>query len=651
MKTEEIPLFIDQVKHCIDTGDSDNAIIILESLENHISNNTISTDHHFNVLEIILLQYESLEMSDKVISIAHQLLSLDLDIPAINEKLFNVHKVLSSTYFNLFDPKNSLYHAEKSLHYARIINNPELIISTLINLGILSDEMTNYDSALTFLYEALSLTEQYNFDSKIGSICNNIAGIYIALGDLIKALHYAQRAIDLHQKNTNTIGLALSSGNIGIIYFSMNDFTRAEEYFKKTLELFEVLKDKRGISTFCGNLGNVYNALGKTDLALECFQRSLAIDKKLGNETGIAMMLGNIGDVFFQKKEFEEAYKKYSSGLTILKESEEKDHYVDFLLRLGKLYIQSDYAKHDFIKGEHTLLQVVDISKELGLKQSLYIAYELLSKVYSKKGDFENAYICYNHFHTLKEDVLSSEADEKAKIFDYKRKAEESEKDRQVQLARLQEKEHLLHEILPFQIAERIISGEKNIAEVRDNVSIIFTDIVGFTSISQQIPAEEVVSILNELYSKFDAIAIKYGVEKIKTIGDSYMAACGIPNPVADHKIRISHFAFDVLEESKKVVFSNNQQLELRIGIHSGRAIAGVIGTNKFTYDIWGDAVNTAARMESYGKTGKIHVSQDFIDGLSEDDITIQFRDTLLIKGKGSMKTYFISKNNSSSLE
>ncbi len=195
--------------------------------------------------------------------------------------------------------------------------------------------------------------------------------------------------------------------------------------------------------------------------------------------------------------------------------------------------------------------------------------------------------------------------------------------------------ERLLLNVLPAPIADRLKAGESLIVDKFEHVSVLFADIVGFTTMSAHKPPEELVSLLNELFSLFDKLAEKHGLEKIKTIGDAYMVVAGIPQPMADSAIAIAHMALDMIEAVKPY------DLGIRVGIHTGTVVAGVIGKKKFIYDLWGDTVNTASRMESHGVPDRVHVSSStfaMLRGVFE----LESRGPIEIKGKGVMTTYLL---------
>ena len=204
-----------------------------------------------------------------------------------------------------------------------------------------------------------------------------------------------------------------------------------------------------------------------------------------------------------------------------------------------------------------------------------------------------------------------------------------------------QKSDNLLHNIIPPTIADRLKTSPEKIADGFQATTILFSDIVGFTPFSKKVSPEELVNILNQIFSIFDALTDKYGLEKIKTIGDAYMVAGGIPNPRDDHAEAIANMALDMNEEIIKFNGQNGHTFQIRTGIHSGEAVAGVIGIKKFIYDLWGDTVNTASRMESHGLPGEIQVSEQTYE-LLKDSFAFEERGEIDVKGKGLMKTYLL---------
>lgn len=200
----------------------------------------------------------------------------------------------------------------------------------------------------------------------------------------------------------------------------------------------------------------------------------------------------------------------------------------------------------------------------------------------------------------------------------------------------------LLLNILPRSTAERLLAGETNIADHVPMATVLFADFVGFTALSTGKPVRDILYMLNTIFSRFDILCEEFGAEKIKTIGDGYMAAGGVPEARADHAVLVAGLARAMYGALAEFNAANNSQLQLRVGLHSGPVAAGVIGQKKFAYDLWGDTVNTASRMESTGKAGAIHVSADTQALLVGEGFSFEAREPIQVKGKGLMHTYLM---------
>jgi len=201
--------------------------------------------------------------------------------------------------------------------------------------------------------------------------------------------------------------------------------------------------------------------------------------------------------------------------------------------------------------------------------------------------------------------------------------------------------ENLLLNVLPRSIADRLKAQTGTIADHVSSASILFADVVDFTPFSEQLPPADVVGVLDHLFSHFDTLAERYGLEKIKTIGDCYMVAAGVPSPRPDHARALVLMALDMLEAMRSSDDVGHLGLELRVGINSGPVVAGVIGRKRFLYDLWGDAVNTASRMESHGTSGRIQITRATYELLA-DEFECEPRGTIMVKGKGEMEAWYV---------
>jgi class 3 adenylate cyclase len=201
--------------------------------------------------------------------------------------------------------------------------------------------------------------------------------------------------------------------------------------------------------------------------------------------------------------------------------------------------------------------------------------------------------------------------------------------------------ERLLLNVLPPSVARRLKESDEVIADGYESATVLFADIVGFTPLAQDLTPADTVALLDRVFARWDGLAARYGVEKIKTIGDAYMVAGGLPGPREDHAEAIADMALEMGVEVERCAAENGLPLEVRIGIDCGPVVAGVIGRAKFTYDLWGDTVNTASRMESHGVAGAIQVSERLYERLC-DRYELRQRGKIEVKGKGPMTTYLL---------
>jgi len=211
-----------------------------------------------------------------------------------------------------------------------------------------------------------------------------------------------------------------------------------------------------------------------------------------------------------------------------------------------------------------------------------------------------------------------------------------------------QKSETLLLNILPKEIAAILKNESRTIADHYSEASVLFADMVGFTPLSAQLPPVEMVELLNEVFSFFDSLLDKYSVEKIRTIGDSYMVASGVPRGRIDHAQALAYMALEMRDYISTHTFRNGQHVSFRIGINSGSMIAGVIGRRKFVYDVWGDAVNVASRMESHGLGGAVQITKTTYE-LIKDEFVCEPRGTVNVKGKGEMEVWLVMSARTSS--
>ncbi|MBK9249078.1 MAG: tetratricopeptide repeat protein [Ignavibacteria bacterium] len=554
---------------------------------------------------------EAEKLANEVLVIAERNSLLDIQSKA-NNILGIVNRKLGK-YDKSFD------YFSKALADYEILGDKKSIGGVMINIGNLFNNLGSYDKSLEFFAKAIPILEEIGEIVFKANAMMGIGNAYLHLLIYDKSLHYYFKALATSEEIENKSCIAYATGCIGNLYFHLHNYDKALEFYSKTLAYFEELGYKDAVALYRENIAGVYASRGSYDKALEYFLKALSIKRELGIMQPVALSMENI----------------------------------------GLIYSEQNFTGYNVEQAEEYFLESIALSEEIGAKRNIYTTCRSLAKLYKAEKRWEECALYFEKFYTVEKEVQSEEAQKQAEQMEYRRKIEESERDRQVKLARFQEQEKILHNILPSQIADRMIDGEKTIADSHENVSVFFSDIVGFTKLSQRVSAEELVGMLNGIFSQFDQLARKHGLEKIKTIGDAYMAVCGAPIHVDNHAERTALFALDVAELMNNYQTNTGDNVMIRIGLHSGSVVAGIIGENKFAYDMWGDAVNTASRMESHGEAGKIHVSEEFKQALqkgpglspespkspkSPKSLHFQARGELDIKGKGSMNTYFLER-------
>ncbi|MBK9249070.1 MAG: tetratricopeptide repeat protein [Ignavibacteria bacterium] len=525
-------------------------------------------------------------------------------------------------------------------------------------IGNVYHNISDYPRALDCLKKALSIFEEFGSKEGIASNYGNIGIVYKNMADFPNALECFKKSMAMFESLGSKVGIATSLGNIGNIYQNLLDYTNALECYQKALSINVELGSNDGIARNYGNIGNVYQSLKDYTRALDYNQKALLINEEIGRKDGIAVNLGNIGLVYESLLDYSRALEYLEKSMVLYEQLGRKEGIARNLGNIGLIYSVKKFEGYDITKAEEYLLKAIVIGEEIGSKQNLYEIHKTLAGLYEQENDIASELKHFKKYHNLREEVLSEDAKKQVDKFVHERQTAEQEKNLAVERARSQATTAVLHKVLPQSIASRLIAGEEEIADYFPAVSILFADIAGFTPISAEMPAYIVVRFLNFVFREFDRIIKKHGCEKIKTIGDGYMAVAGAPIECIDHAERITAAAIEiqeriVLPEEIGEYIPDGMKFGVRVGLHVGSVVGGVIGDERFVYDIYSDAVNTAARMESHGEPDRIHVTTDFVKHLqnrfamtknTNHGINFIKRGEIEIKGKGIMRTYFLER-------
>jgi class 3 adenylate cyclase/Tfp pilus assembly protein PilF len=555
------------------------------------------------------------------------------------------------------NPDSALILTNKLLAFAEEKKNERGISSAINLLGNIHFGRGDYVKALEYFERNLNMREKLANSSELSSIYNNIGNVYASQEDIDLAIVYYKKGLEHFKKEGNKVGTAGLLNNIGALYNSNNQFEIALEYFKRSLKISEEINHKPGLARTYNSLGLYYRHNNNQPKAKEYFQKSIELNKDINNNSGYANSLNNLGTVYNKTTEYYRAIEVCKEGLAVsikINSPEYERNACNCLYEankgLGNRKLALEYHERMFKLDESIRsseiqknLQQMEFQKQIVADSLRQNQKELeLKLAFEKQLNNENQKRNIAIGSGLLLLVIAVSLYFRNKSIKKSRNDISKEKERS---------EALLLNILPEKIATELKENGKSEAKSYDLISVLFTDFKEFTQISEELSATELVSEINTCFEAFDNICTKYGIEKIKTIGDSYMAAGGLPVPY-EESIRNT-----VLAGIEMLQFINNRKterenagkypFEMRVGINTGHVVAGIVGVKKFQYDIWGDTVNTASRMESAGEVGKVNISHSTYELLKDDpDFTFEHRGKVQAKGKGEVDMYFVEKVN-----
>jgi class 3 adenylate cyclase/Tfp pilus assembly protein PilF len=601
-----------------------------------------------------------------------------------------------SRYGYMFSqPDSAFYFAELLYDFASEKNLRKEMGTALKLQGISYYIRSEYIKAIEYYQLSYTIYEEISYKKGMSEILNNIGVIYSNQGDYPRVLKYYEQSLKIKEEIGDKEGIAKSLNNFGLVYQNQGDYAKAKDYYLRSIEIKEELSDNRGMAQTLNNLGLVYMNHKEYTKALESYQRSLKICEEISNKSVMAAVLSNLGSYYLEFGDFPKAISYFQQSLKINKEISDERGMAITLNSLGNASI----SKGDPNQALIWCKQALKISEEINILKEQKIACNCLYTAYKTLGQNSKALEYHERFTKLDDSLHAEETARKLRQIDFARQVLKDSLLREEERLRIQlvhEKEvrnknrtrnifllvaflmliaavsiyrrvhfarkaknaiqkekdrsdKLLHNILPSKIAEELKMKGKAEAKNFEKVTILFSNFKGFSRMSEKLSAEELVNEINSCFEPFDEICRKYGIEKIKTIGDSYMAAGGIPVP-SDEAVKNTVLAalemmsfIDKKQSEKKI--ECELCFEMRIGIHTGPVIAGIVGVSKFHYDIWGDSVNTASRIEGAGEVGKVNISQSTYD-LLKNDPTLKFvhRGKVKTKGKGDIEMWFVEK-------
>jgi class 3 adenylate cyclase/Tfp pilus assembly protein PilF len=593
---------------------------------------------------------------------------------------------------------------------SHFIDDQQLAIELAIQARDLSQRI-HYESGLAYSYKNIGIIhyyqgdyfkslENYNHSLKIflsikdnigiSNMYSNIGVIYYNQADYVKALENHLLSLKYAELTKDKLRLLTALNNVGGVYYiKPSTYDKALENYFRALPLCEELGDSNNLGTISVNIGNIYFNKGMDDEALSYFNKSL---KAYGNSDGSQNSYIALGKLFLREGNYDNALNSLKKALSISENLKDDISTVQTLIVFGNLYV----ARADYKTALSYYNQAEKIAATMPPTDDKKDLYEAMAQTYNKLSDYHDAFKYLTLFSVIKDSIYNIAADKKlANLqFDFDLQKKEGEislltKDKALNELQIKKQtfarnafagglllvfliaallyrnfrakvktnkildhknaqiEHLILNILPSEVAHELQEKGRATPRNYDSVSVLFTDFKSFTKLTTNMNPEHLVEELNEWFMAFDDIVSKYNLEKIKTIGDSYMCAGGIPSPYPGHAYNIVKAGLEIQEHiAAKNKIRENAGLrpwDLRIGIHVGPLVAGVVGKKKYAYDIWGSTVNIASRMESNGEPGRVNISAQTYE-LVKDKFTCSYRGKIDAKNVGEVDMYFVEK-------
>lgn len=591
-------------------------------------------------------------------------------------------------------PAVAYLYAEQAADIADSMALAAPLANAYSNMGDCKIYQGEYKIARSHYENALEIREGLGDSLAIARSYSNLGEINYYQGNFTESLPFLLNGLRIREKFEDSTAIAHSYLLLGILEEATGNYQAALDYYDLGLPLAHLRNSPRMLAVYYNYIGRGWRKLEVYDKALAAHSRSKSYLDQIHDPVGLSDYYNNMGSIFRRKGEFGQALDYFFEASHIHEELNDKEGLADGYNDIAKTFGQ--IGKYD--QALHYVSKALEIAKRAGLLDDIRYAYSVYEGIYKSQGDFESALEYSHKVEAIKDSLMNIEKIEQANrlkvqyerealklqeanfqkdqdlqeerarsifvslssvlilllafaLFSYNRyrmknKANRDleEKNEELDLER-RRSDALLLNILPEETANELkITG---MAKPRsyDEVSVLFCDFKGFTMISEILSPEELIAELDYCFKAFDEIMEEYGIEKIKTIGDAYMAAAGLPISNTHHAHDAVGAAMEMQDFLRRLKVRREEEgkpcFEARIGIHTGHVIAGVVGSKKFAYDIWGDTVNTAARLESASECGKVNISQSTYEWI-KDDFACDYRGKIKAKNKGEIDMYYV---------
>ena len=591
----------------------------------------------------------------------------------------------SKLYINT-QPDKAIEFANQAKELAHEIDFKKGEALALKNIGLVYYYQGKFVQILEYWNQSLKILQAINDDLGQANLQGNIGAVFFIQGDEVMALQHHLESLKFAEKSGNQLRIFGALNNIAAIYSEKSaTWDRALDYLLKAYPIAEKAGDKPALSMVLGNIGEIYFKKAQFDEALKYYSKCLEASSP---ETA-AFAYNGMGKVYVKQGEIDKAYSFHSKAYELSRKLNEL-HLIPSLQGLAEVSV----AKKNYGSALRYIKEAEAVALSQKSNPALKDLYEDLAKTYALMGDYSRAFEYQQNLGKIKDTLFNETVQKKLNSLQFEFDLEKKEgeislltKDKALQEGEIKQQrfvknafaiglvlifiilfilyrdnrvkvrinkildsqkvqiEHLLLNILPVEVAQELQATGNSTPKSYENVSVLFTDFKGFTTIADSLSPEELVLELNKCFIAFDTIIEKYGLEKIKTIGDSYMCAGGLPTPGGNHHYNIVKAAMEI----QSYIFDNNEKRkslglplwEIRIGINNGPVVAGVVGSKKYAYDIWGGTVNIASRMESSGVPGQVNISAAAYEKIKDKFVCI-YRGKIHAKNVGEIDMYLV---------
>ena len=549
-------------------------------------------------------------------------------------------QLLNALASNHPNPEKSLHYSEELLREAIAVDSTKRIIGAYLHKGEALGFKGDLSLALESFLEGVKLAEAEESNENLALFYIAMAGVYSSMGNRQNTIRYYKNGIKIFKEIGDSLLYATSLENLGDEYnLNLAKPDSALLFFKESGPIFKAFDNKIGMAYNLGNMGLAYAQLGQNTIAEENISGAISLLEELGDYYPICVYLTYMADMYVQRGDLDAAFGYAQRSLELAQQFGLKDQISDANLKLSELYeIKGNAAESlKYYKRHITFRDSVKNITDVQNMANLEVARKQVEvDLLNQKQENQRIVVIATAIALFLIGLLAFGLYRRNRFIRKTKQIIEKERDRS---------DTLLLNVLPKDTADELKENGKVVAKKFESVTVLFTDFKGFTHYSENLDPEKLVETIGFYFSKFDDIMEKYGLEKIKTIGDSYMCAGGLPYPTQDHAHKMVLAAFEIMDfvkEAKRNSQEGQIHFDTRIGINTGMVVAGVVGSKKFSYDIWGDTVNVASRMETTAESGRINVSANTYELIKEIS-DAEYRGEIPVKNRGMMKMYYIN--------